>query len=112
MIYERTEETENPKTGLKRVVTERRLAPGDWRGHAYLQDRMDRLNAPREAVTPTEARPPEGQGGKGMDFLEIVRQAYELSRAQAQDPRALPPAVVEDQAVKGREARPRRVPEL
>ena len=112
VIYERTEVTENPKTGLKRVVTERRLAPGDWRGHAYLQDRMDRLNAPRAAVTPTEARSPEGQGGEEMSFLEIVRRAYELAHAPSADPRALPSATIEGQArpLEPRDARSKRGP--
>ena len=91
-IEERTEETFNEKTGVRRVVTVRRLTPGDWRGHFALLDRMDKLAAARtDPATPTGARPPERQGGKGMDFLEIVRQAYALSRAQAQDPRALGP---------------------
>jgi hypothetical protein len=105
VIYQRTETTENPKTGLKRTVTEKRRAPGDWRGHAYLQDRMDRLNALRDSATPTEARPPDGKGGAEMDFLEIVRRAYELAHAPNADPRALlaappPGQVVEGQAVK------------
>ena len=54
---------------------------------------MDKLAAARtDPATPTGARPPEGQGGKGMDFLEIVRRAYELSRTRATDPRELSPA--------------------
>ena len=61
VIEERTEETFNEKTGVRRVVMVRRLTPGDWRGH----------------------------GGKGMDCLEIVQQAYELSHTRAPDPRAL-----------------------
>ena len=93
MIEERTEETVNEKTGGRRVVTVRRLTPGDWRGHFALLDRMDKLAAARsEPQSPTGARPPEGQGGQGMDFQEIVRRAYELSHTRAPDPRALSPA--------------------
>ena len=93
VIEERTEETVNEKTGVRRVVTVRRLTPGDWRGHFALLDRMDKLAAARsEPRSPTGARPPEGQGGKGMDFQEIVRQAYELANTRAPDPRALSPA--------------------
>ena len=69
VIEERTEETVNEKTGGRRVVTVRRLTPGDWRGHFALLDRMDKLAAARsELQSPTGARPPEGQGGQGMDF--------------------------------------------
>ena len=93
VIEERTEETVNEKTGGRRVVTVRRLTPGDWRGHFALLDRMDKLVARTEPIAPTGARPPaEGQGGQGMDFLEIVRRAYELAHTRAQDPRALGPA--------------------
>ena len=43
VIEERTEETFNEKTGVRSVVTVKRLAPGDWRGHFALLDRMDKL---------------------------------------------------------------------
>ena len=56
VIEERTEETFNEKTGVRRVVTTRRLTPGDWRGHFALLDRMDKLAA---------ARTEPAQGGKG-----------------------------------------------
>ena len=99
VIEERTEEMFNEKTGVRRVVTVRRLTPGDWRGHFALLDRMDKLAAARsEPQSPTGARPPEGQGGKGMDFQEIVRQAYELSHTRAPDPRALSPGLVKKTA--------------
>ena len=42
---------------------------------------------------PSYARATEGP--PGMDFLEIVRRAYELSRTRAQDPRELPAATIE-----------------
>ena len=100
VIEERTEETFNEKTGVRRVVTVRRLTPPDWRGHAYLRDRLDKVTVATESSQPTGARPAEGQGGQGMDFLEIVRRAYELSRTRAQDPRELSAATIEGQAVK------------
>ena len=68
MIYERTEETVNEKTGVRRAVTVKRVTPGDWRGQFALLERMDRLAAARADAAPTGARP-EGQGGKEMDCL-------------------------------------------
>ena len=102
VIEERTEEAFNEKTGVRRVVTVRRLTPGDWRGHAYLLDRTDRLAAARaDASEPAGARPAGGgQASQGLSFLEIVQRAYELSRTRAQDPRSLPPATIEGQTAK------------
>jgi hypothetical protein len=78
VIEETIEETFNEKTGVRRVVTRRRLTAADWRARMALVERLDKFPA-YSAPLRTGARPAEGQGGEDMDFLEIVRQAYELA---------------------------------
>ena len=97
VIEETTEETINEKTGVRRIVTRRRLTAPDYRARLALVERLDKL--PTRSFTPPTGARPEGQGDKDWDFLEIVREAYALAHTTAPDPRALPPAVVEGQAV-------------
>lgn len=105
LVFEKSDETVNEKTGTKRTVTEKRLAPPDWQADAWLLERRDPDRWGRRARFELPVVPGAGpaSGGKIPDFLDVVSQAWALLAA-ARDPRALPAPrageVVEGQAVK------------
>ena len=52
-IEERIEETFNEKTGVRHIVTVKRLTAPDWRARFALLNRQDKLNARRNQAAPT-----------------------------------------------------------
>jgi len=96
VLYERTAERVNAKTGAVTRVTEKRLAPPQWKADAWLLERRDpdrwgrkfRYENPAAAATAT---------GKLPTLLELLTEVWAQKPV---DPRALPPGVIEGQAVK------------
>lgn len=96
IIEERIEERFDKAGQITSRLGVVRKTPPDWRGIAYLRDRLDRAQA--QVATAAGANPAGSAGDdKVPGLLEVLLQVW---KQKPTDPRALPSTTIEGKAVK------------
>jgi len=100
LVYERTEERVNEKTGAVTRVIEKRFAPPQWTADAWMLERRDPDRWGRKVrFESPEPGAAGGGSGKPPELLDVLTEVWAGLKV-SKDPRALPPPTTEATAVK------------